>query len=387
MTSALTRVWRATQWIWRWPATWHRGWARGVATVSGILATGFAALVIEDVFPNDVELSQFDVGHSTWLRVGLLAVTILLFGWVFWSGSWRDRTRGTLIYALFLSRGHVDRHSESAAASGRDRPAFRSLFRRCPIPPGLSEDVTEQVEEFSDRLSEVIHAADPNTRTTLAPNMLLPIALATGWRLTPPAGLRFLEIDSRVEFSLEDLDRAWTASAAGTTGSVQDSVTTPTGQTPALDTGAVWLDIYLSHRAYPRQDAIGSGFPSPTTRRVIGIPQPGQPNNFGVVHSGGADPGALDPAEMAVLITRAIQDEVARQRTVIVTGRMPKSVSVAVGWLLWHHRARMHDATGAPMPIWTYLAPLVWSEADRAYRYLRVGHGQPSAADLGISGS
>ena len=183
----MSAVGRAVTTAWRWPATWHRNWARFVTTVSGILATGFAGLVIEDLFPNDAALSQIFPTHTTWLRIILLAATALLFGWVLWSGSWRERTQGTLIYALFLSHGHVDRHSESAASSGRDRPVFRSLFRRCPVPSSAFADVTERTEEFCDRLAELVHADDPNTRTTLAPNMLLPIGLATGWRLTPRA--------------------------------------------------------------------------------------------------------------------------------------------------------------------------------------------------------
>lgn len=381
----MTAAGRALTIAWRWPATWHRGWARGVATVSGILATGFAGLVIEDVFPNPASGAQIGV-HTTGLRIILLAAMVLLFGWVFWSGSWRDRTQGTLIYPLFLSRGHVDRHSESAASTGRDRPVFRSLFRRCPVPSSGSADVTEQTEEFSDRLAELIHADDPNTRTTLAPNMLLPIGLVTGWRLTPPSGLKFMEIDSRVEFSVKDLARAWTAPAAGTTASVQDSGAASNGHLPppSNDSGPIRLDIYLSDKAYDRQEDM-PGFPAPAARRVIGVPLPGDPDKFAVVLSGGTTPGAVDPAEVAVLITRAIQQEVAKKRVVILTGRMPKSVSMAVGWLLWQHRGEVPNSQDAPL--WRYLVPLVWFDSDQQYRYLRVSYDQPSAVDLGIDGS
>ena len=385
----MTAVSRAMTTAWRWPATWHRSWARAVTTVSAILATGFAGLVIEDVFPNTTDFSQIDATHTTWPRIILLTVTALLFGWVFWSGSWRDRTQGTLIYALFLSHGHVDRHSESAASTGRNRPVFRSLFRRCAVPSSGFADVTEETEEFSDRLAELIHADDPNTGTTLAPNMLLPIGLATGWRLTPPKGLRFLEIDSRVDFSLDDLARAWTASTTGTTASIQDSGATSTGQhpPPTADTGPIWLDIYLSDRAYERQQVIGPGFPTPANRRVIGVPLPGEPNKFTGVHSGGTSSGAVDPTELATLITRAIKQEVATGRTVILTARMPKSVSMAVGWLLWQHRAEAPNSPSTPSPIWKYLVPLVWSDNDKQYRYLRVGYDQPPASELGIGGS
>ena len=204
----------------------------------------------------------------------------------------------------------------------------------------------------------------------------------------PPGALRFLEIDTRVEFSLDDLARAWTATAADTTTSVQDSVSTAGGPhaSPPADPGVIWLDIYLSNRPYDRQELI-PGFPAPPDRRVIGVPVPGEPNKFQAVHSGGTNPGAVDPAEVAVLITRAIQEEAAHKRTVILTGRMPKSVSVAVGWLLWHHRDELRNTQGAPPPpIWKYLVPLVWSDIDQQYRYLQVGYDQPSAARLGIGG-
>ncbi len=372
MTSSRSAVERARQ----WPATWPKGWARGVATVAGILATAFAGLVIEDVFPNESGEPQVDLLHSTWLRVLLLALMGLLFYWVFWSGIWRDRTKGTLIYALFLSSGHIDRHSESAASSGRDRPVFRTLLRRCRIPTGLSVDVTDQIEEFADRLTEMIQEDDPTTRTTLAPNMLLPTALAMGWRLTPPQDFNFFEIDTRVGFSMDELKRAW-AEPAATTSAVQDSLAQPFGSGPAGQ-GTIWLDIYLSNKQYLRQQEIGTGFPRPSERRTIGVPAPGDPVRFEIVRCGESGPGAIDPAGMAVLIARAVQQEVVKKRTVILTGRMPKSVSVAVGWLLWHY------CQGPPREFWPYFVPLVWSDPDQEYRYLRVGFEQPFAEELGI---
>lgn len=377
---------RATGWlsgVWRWPAKWRPGVARFVVTVTGILATAFAGLVIEDWFPNDPQLPPIDVLHTTGWRFLCLAATALTFGWVFWSGIWRNRTQGTLIYALFLSRGNVDRHSESAASSGRDRPAFRSIFRRCPTPAGLSADVSEQVEEFSDRLTEMIHADDPNTATTLAPNMLLPIGIAAGWRLTPPEGLRFLEIDTRVEFTVDDLNRAWDAPASAGWAVVDDSTDPPADQNLPTTSGPIWLDIYLSNRPYQRQDYL-IGFPPPAVRRTIGVPDPAQADTFTAVNSG-AGSGDLDPAQVAVRIAKAIQHEAAKGRVVLLTGRMPKTVNLAIGWLLWHQRAEARDATGRPLQIWQRLVPLMWTDDERPFRYLRVDAAQPAAADLGIT--
>lgn len=360
----------------QWPTTWSRGWARTITTISGVLATGFAALVIEDVFPNDDNLPPVDLSHSTIPRVLLLLVTLLIFGWVFWSGSWRQR-QGTMIYAFFLSRGHVDRHSEPVVTSRQERPVFRSLFRRSPMPAGLSSDVAEPVEEFSDRLAEMIHADDPQTRITIAPNMLLPVGLAAGWRLAPPSDTTFKEIDTGVEFDIKSLRKAWSLSQGRTTSSVGDF---PAAGDPRPVTGPIWLDIYLSHKPYTRQTFIGDGFPAPQDRRIIGVPAGSDQTRFATAKCG-FDPGDLDPNELAVIIARAIQQEVAKKRVVILTGRMPKSVAVAVGWLLAEFAPMENNQA---VPVWPYLVPLWWSDVDSAYRYLRVEYRQPAATDIGI---
>ena len=116
----------------------------------------------------------------------------------------------------------------------------------------------------------------------------------------------------------------------------------------------------------------------PSRRRTIGVPKTGDSNTFGIVTCGTTG-GTFDPAELAVLIARAILGEVAKER-VILTGRMPKSVALAVGRLLWEHSADDRSRRD----FWRRFVPLVWSESDYAFRYLRVDYAQPTAADLGI---
>lgn len=296
-------------------------WIGAPATaITGVLSTAVAGLVIEDILPNQDGVGPVDLGHSTGWRWLALAISLTLFSALVYSGSWRRRRLGSLFYLRVLPHGQPDWISDLAQQKGLARPLFRSLLRRYDCGAGLAGDIVEVVDEYTDRVVELVHQDDPATTTTIAPNLSLPVAIALGYNWLIPPQVRLMDIDRRrstieqdLEFTVADLV------AAGPQASTPPRVQIIDRDDPLGRAGLLWLEVVLADQGGPGMSSVPAGFSVPARHRAVGVPAGN--GRFGPVVAGSTEYTA---SSLAAFVARQIVDSVAQGHTVVLVARLPK---------------------------------------------------------------
>lgn len=373
------KVRTATLLVMRWPATWPISLATVVTGVLGVLTTAFAGLIIQDWWPGPADSGGFRPGDSTPARLGVFLLLAAGFIWVLYALSWYRRDRGTLFYLRLITRGQSDFHAGLARADAATRPAFRSLLHRVDLGgDGPVIDLRSTVESFSDSIANLIHQDDPATSTTVAPNMLFPVALAVGydWQEPPDTILREFNgprvpistlIPQPFDLRLKAVHQCYQQIRQRT---LADNFGTDLPGPAAPPAGVLWLDFHFTQTPGPTDipTGIGPGFHAHLTHRVIGVLDGDQTRPRYRSVTAGPGPDDIDPATMAALMAWHIHDALLTDphRPVAVTARVPKAVALAAGWQL--RQLEIQDAaTGTPTP-----APNMWS---RLYTFVYLqGH-------------
>ncbi|MFT3861386.1 hypothetical protein [Micropruina sp.] len=189
--------------------------AEPLLVFAGSVAAAFAGLVAEDFFPGREEWLTWCVRL---LRIGcLLAATVL--AWLALRRlRLRRRLRGTLYYLRMQSDTNDDYHSRAINQASKDYLGFRAMAAWCDPGTGIV-DVRDHVTRLSTELQRSTNDDADDSGFDIAPNLIFPVALGVGYDWIPPGPgeLRLREFSTRVgKENLQDFEwRLGCLSAAG----------------------------------------------------------------------------------------------------------------------------------------------------------------------------
>jgi hypothetical protein len=183
--STMVPTWR------QWRGTLLIAAANLAVATTVALVTAVLALIVGDVLPID------GPWRFSGLRWTLLAVVlVLLVAAILWRSS-VHRQRGTLVYVRLLDQIMNDWHVHAVDLAGRRRMALRPVTRWIDLrshTEGGVIDVVGPCAELTDELRRTILAGRDDAGSTIAPNLLWPMAIAVGSELPPVKDLRMLEL-------------------------------------------------------------------------------------------------------------------------------------------------------------------------------------------------
>lgn len=367
----------------------RRNLAEPLLVFAGSVAAAFAGLVAEDFFPGREE-------WLTWcmrlLRIGcLLAATVL--AWLALRRlRLRRRLRGTLYYLRMQSDTNDDYHSRAIGQAAKDYLGFRAMAAWCDPGAGIV-DVRDEVARLSTELQRSTNDDADDSGFDIAPNLIFPVALAVGYDWIPPGPgeLRLREFSTRAgKEELQDFQwQLGCVSAAGRRGSEQTTVCGDTkccvshfeqrdeGYLRAITTGgepetlaqSVWLEYRLTDRDYASEKlSMKSEFKETAqVTRIIQVEVEDPSSNATTYallsYTDGVDdsapaPGVQEIAEGAAFwLGQTLRDYPAA--TVFVAGAMPKTVALAMGYVMTRPPLR-----GKAAHPWRRIVPMGYFEGE-----------------------
>lgn len=174
----------------------------GVEIFTVVLATVVVALVglvIEDLLPNPGAAAPNP--DRIWLAGGFLFAFVVAL----WLRSQLDKGYGTLYYARHAGTEMPDWHADELQAQmGHylDQRVIAEVFSAARSA-GEYKDLTAQVSLLDRRLQAEMNRDQAATSFALAPNLIVPSAMALGFELPFWPGLRFIELNGRPPLSLK----------------------------------------------------------------------------------------------------------------------------------------------------------------------------------------
>lgn len=370
-------------------------------SVSATGAVAFGGLVAEDVTgPSD----------ATWLRGALAALFLLLLTSSVYVRSVRNRTVGTLYYVRYLEEWMGDWHTEAEEQAEKDHLDARSVTRTLTHGTECVVDMAADIHEIATSLQQTMNDDDTSTGFRIAPNLLVPAALALGYQLHPRSGTQLLEHGSPT--------LAWTLapcgvlqygapfktvelrSSGGTPGKAVGTVLITCDLTPVGATTLpvdLMVDVRLHIGAFLADASVTDSDPAAPTRAVEVSAVPPDATR-------GSDAAVVHPEAATDMVVSTIRRTLHDfpEATIYLALRMPKTVALSVGYRLsgpaaQHHECPKEKQWACPdrhmscrYP-WSRLVPLL---ADQdfppncgRYRPARVHHGQPAPEQIEAAAS
>lgn len=332
---------------------------------------------------------QLDAEPRTlsWILVLLLVISLLLTLWSILLIEGGEPTPPGIYHVSLLFSGMIDQyHAIFGDCKVRYIPIGDKIHSADEI--GVL-DVASTVESLVSR-THVEWARDTSGDITLAPNMLWPMAMAFGADMQPPPGL-ILEESMLPKAKVATM--RWYLT--GDTATEAESSRLQVRERVTGSEASVLVVFNLTNQgttALPRDWRYGRlvtiGAP------VTGDKEPDsyQPVIVTVDPDVGSDPASastVTPQEAVATVRTAIREILHEHpdSQILLVGRMPKTVAVAVGWSL--SKAPRMDDPGCGHPgcrrlscrdPWTRLVPLNWSP--EGYQPVRTHRGQPPTAEL-----
>jgi hypothetical protein len=245
---------------------------------------------------------------------------------------------------------------------------------------------------MSAQLRAEQNSADNATGFDYFPNLLFPVGLALGYSWDPPARARFWEVNGPAE------RRAWEYSypLLDILGLPEERIQLLEVDCDPEEVRCIALSIMLTMGVsnYKQGEPFGriDGFAGFGRSFVVGV---GAPNKGGVLpvrvqpngptRSGTQNP-VLTPAEAIVSTGRAIRQVFASfpNTPIVLTGRVTKTVSMALGWYLANAEVEIGPGVSivSPKHPWRWLIPLGDFGPEHTLRPMWVRHDQPDPAEL-----
>lgn len=328
-----------------------------VAGAAGVVAVAIAGLAVEHVFV-DGWTGPVRGPYPLWLTVSLIA-WLLSFEW----RLYLSRAVGTLYHVRMMPPSMRNWHLETQEIARRKYLRIVRILRGVNLAAEEGViDLRADIAAVEDKVLDLVNADDDQTGYTVAPDILAPAAIALGYRVTVPPGTVFQDFgdqgrDNGFEWRLED----------GPTKGFRDVATH----------AAEW-----SHPAGIHVHAAFSGVAdyAPLQQKVrqryhVGVIENGQlaPAQVGVTRGRGLVHPLAATEEWVRIIRQALHE--AEEEPVIITARVPKTVSLTAGYLLSpsHQSAEQlrsfdpgcgHEGCKRPpcRNPWRYLLPLNYNQ-------------------------
>lgn len=320
------RPWRARAGEWilrrlRWAAARGTETQRLLSTLvaggAGVVAVAIAGLAVEHVF-EDGWTGPVRGPYPFWLTVSLL-VWLLAFEW----RLYLSRAVGTLYHVRMMPASLRNWHLETQEIARRKYLRIVRVLRGVNLAAEAGViDLRTDIAAVEDKLLDLVNADDDQTGYTIAPDILAPAAIALGYRVTVPPGTVFHDFgdqgrDNGFEWNLED--RPTSGFRDVTTGS-------------AAGGGPVGIHIHAAFSGVteyaPLQQQV-------RLRLHVGVIENGDlaPAQVGITRGRGLV-HPLESTEEWVRTIRQALHEARKDEPVVITARVPKTVSLAAGYLL-----------------------------------------------------
>lgn len=388
----------------------HKG-AEYLLLVSGTTAAALAGLVAEDFLPQPRTCCLQGIGdlivwNPQWLRIVLLVAAIGLAALAVHWLKRRRASRGTLYYLRFQNETNPDYHRAAVAKASGEYLGFRAISAWCD-PEEDIVDVRRAVSGISAEFERAINDDSDDSGYHVAPNLMFPVALAVGYDWIPPQGVTLREFSlGKDKVDLQDFQ--WDLACAGTAGcGLKNKCGGPhfdpndtsafrvVADTERRDEGVadwevptVWLEFRLTDRDYATQAMASRHKTAAAVSRVVHVAGPHgaegvEPDYLRLKY------GIAPDVEASGLAVRQIAEGAAYwlgqtlrdfpKATVFVAAATPKTVSLAIGYLL----TQPPLASPASHP-WRRIVPMCYFdyEPHPQLRPMWVRHDQTDPRDL-----
>lgn len=340
-----------------------------LAAAAGVVGVALAGLVLEYVFLYGWDGSQLLCSYLLWFSVSL-AVWLLFFEW----RMYLSRAVGTLYHIRVMPPTLQNWHLKAQSEAKGKYLRMLSVLRGIDLSPhDCVIDLRADVAAVEDKLLDLFNADDDQTGYTVAPDILWPLAVALGYRVTLPPGTLFYDFgdSSRRELD-EPNDFEWSVDERAP----KDSRSVDVIESPG--TGVAGIHI---HAAFTGEPAYSPPAHDVRLRLEVGVvngdaltkARVGTKRGRGLVH-----PVTATEAWLQV-IRRALHDS-REGEPIILTARVPKTISLATGHLLSPaHRPSSTERSTDPgcgnpgckndacLRPWRYLLPLNYNQRADAW--------------------
>lgn len=354
----------------------------------GTAVIAFWGLIVEDLFPVDRQV-EFSAVRIT---VGLVLLLLLLL--LVYFRQRRNRARGTLYYLRYLFEWMTDWRLENLNAVKAGHPDLRVITRwaSTPIVDDVW-DVSADVDELSQELRRTMNDDRVDTGYNLAPNLLFPAGVGLGYELFRWDGLTLEELFD----GPDPVALSWVLRSPGRDGEGFDHPQIvppePFGE-PNADRSPVLVTVELTGSPIPSIPA----WTFSRRYRVGFFPQsgddPAAPVRVLARHPADRERGGshlVHPWQATVAAVTALRRALHENpdNMVVVAARVPKTVAVAIGWLLSDVAAHddpgcghLHCVQESCRHPWRRLVPAHFDQEQNRWVLTRVHRGQPSAAEI-----
>lgn len=322
-------------------AAWKTGVQKALFTylvgAAGVVAVALATIQIEDVVNGWT--ARRDVPVLLWL----CAVLGIWAGFVGWR-RYLDRAAGTLYHVRALAATMHNWHEEAQQNAEKRFLRLQDVTRPLDMRAVSGViDVRQDVAWIEEKLSDRFATDDQATGFTIAPDMLAPVAFGLGYRLTLPRPTHFLDFASK-----ESPEFDWAIHEPNPVeGFVRPDLI------PSRGTGSAGIHVHAHFSDQVHDPSLSKGcVPLGVDVRAtleVGVPGP----DGGLVPaavSTARDVGAVHPGAAVEAWARAVRCAIhaSQGEPVILTGRAPKAVSLAAGYMFApsHWRPRQARSTG-----------------------------------------
>ena len=347
-------------------AALRRGGFDSLIVVIGVIATGLAGLVLEDLLP-----AEGSPEVLPWRAVWAL----ILVGVLVWLLAVRRTLRrhfGTLYYLFGLPARMTDRHAERL----REESCRYQTYRIVRMQPGPGWDEAAHSVALADRMNDAMNQDDVATGFHLAPNLLWDLAMGVGGQLAGRSGLGLVELDrALVRWSPSPPSgiRAFAALERRRIPAGEPSSGVPTIIVNLTEAAPSWPTNWHVGEAVSVGVFAGAGHEASPVRVAPTATGAGL-----IVH----------PWHAVEQVVAAVCDMVHSHpdRPVLMFARMPKSVALAIGMQLGAKARPLCGRAGCDQEAcqdpWMTLTPLRLiqdgpSNAGTRYEFVRVHPSQP----------
>jgi hypothetical protein len=292
----------------------------------GVASTALVGLLVEDLLPRVSENKKVDLDPH---RIAMAAVAVLL---LLAAVSLRDRVRrrfGTLYYLELLLGNQRSFHTTELAELEASYTEAKRLSQRALRASSMGFDLAPAVERLNAALDMQLESDTPRTAYHIAPNLILPAAIATGYGMSGRASMELVELGGALSWVL---DR---------TAPPVSSDRLQRMDVQARPTGLRAIVVDISDAG---QTSLPSNFELGLISQLQALDQEGR-SCCVVLHNGNPRFGMTKAGDTALFIDpRAVLDFIvvevlkilgdhSHQPTVLL-GRTSKTMNLALGWRL-----------------------------------------------------
>jgi len=346
-----------------------RRWVVDVGlALSGTVAVALAGLVLNDILPAPHQ--EFGSTPARWAwTVAFLLVTSLLVGlrWKLTSGY------GTLFYVQHLAADMPNWHLPTLRRQAKGYLDVRTVIRGFSAQvAGAFVDLVQDQERLDQDLQAELNRDRIDSGYTLAPNLILPSAMALGSSLYWWPGMTLIEFLGSHSISWQPPDD-WPSGDAGLKGA------------KVTASGPVESDGQHHHLVLAALTGQGPVTRPPgryaTVSRVDLRHGDEKPLPVTMEQNPHPESGHVDPVGASLVLAAEIQralHELPDDDFLVLAARLPKTVAAAVGRLIAERRCAIpRCARPACRDPWSRLLVPYWDQATSSYVWPRVHRSQP----------